>query len=78
MTDAFAISSGISASPLVIMWLPLKMATMLTKQYGAQLNMKAAIANTVMRTNFFMYNFCRSWKLPLAEMSISRLRSNLK
>ena len=54
------------------------MATMLTKQYGAQLNMKAAIANTVMRTNFFMYNFCRSWKLLLAEMSISRLRSNLK
>ena len=77
MTEALAISSGISASPLLNTWLPLKTAAMLTKQYGDQLTMKTIMAVTVMRTTLAMYSFCRSRKSRFSGVNNSR-RSNLQ
>ena len=51
---------------------------MLTKQYGAQLSMKTAMAITVMRTNLVMYSFWRTWKWRHSAMKSSRLRRSLK
>lgn len=52
MTDALAISAGISASPGERRLFPLKMLITLTKQYGDQLSMKAANAVAVRRKRF--------------------------
>lgn len=51
MTEALANKSGISASPGVSVLAPRMVATMLTMQYGDQLNTKAAIAMAIMRTS---------------------------
>ena len=51
---------------------------MLTKQYGAQLSMKTAMAITVMRTSLVMYSFWRTWKWRHSAMKSSRLRRSLK